>query len=321
MKSDSISKSYSRADIDELIFTQAEESVNLEFKRGDALRKGRDSVEKEKIKSDIAKDVSAFANSDGGVIIYGIEEINHRAAKVFYVNGHEFTKETLEQVINSRIQRRIDGIIIEPIRYDEKVEKTIYVVKIPASKRAPHMTTDKKYYRRYNFQAVEMEEYEVRNLYSRPQNTILQIGEPNVTSSRNISKAEKIVELETKVEFSIKNIGNTIENLYKLEVKIPHMLAVHSNAFRQQPFFNFLVKHELPYSLFILPGTVPIFQNDEVVMGIAELKLTKTILNHIKSSPLLVKLFFSSGTDEIAIDIAENLIVGDRKIAIDDFAD
>ena len=33
----------------------------------------------DKKKAEIAKDVSAFANSDGGIILYGIEEQEHKA--------------------------------------------------------------------------------------------------------------------------------------------------------------------------------------------------------------------------------------------------
>lgn len=172
-------KTYNQKDIDELISSNKEESINLEFKRADSLKMTDSS------KNEIAKDVSAFANSDGGIIIYGIQENDHKASIYSYIDGDHFTKEWLDQVISSRIQRRIDGLIIDPIRIDGKIDQSIYVVKIPRSYNTPHMTSNKKYYKRHNFESIEMEEYEIRDLYSRHSKTKLKICDPtfNLVSS------------------------------------------------------------------------------------------------------------------------------------------
>ena len=55
-------------DINQLISTKTEESIHLDFKQAEALSKN------DKKKSEIAKDISAFANSDGGIVIYGLKE-------------------------------------------------------------------------------------------------------------------------------------------------------------------------------------------------------------------------------------------------------
>jgi hypothetical protein len=144
-----------------IIENEVEESINIDFKAGDALSK-IDAKKKE-----ISKDVSAFANSNGGIIIYGLNEINHKADSFSFIDGNEFTKEWLEQIISSTIQRNIPDLKIFPIRHNGKIEETVYVVQIPESTEAPHICKDKKFYKRYNFESVAMEEYEVRNLYGR----------------------------------------------------------------------------------------------------------------------------------------------------------
>jgi predicted HTH transcriptional regulator len=53
-------------DIQKLIGTQVQESLNLDYKRSSSISN--------KARAEIAKDASAFANSDGGLIIYGVEE-------------------------------------------------------------------------------------------------------------------------------------------------------------------------------------------------------------------------------------------------------
>lgn len=47
------------------------ESIHLEFKRSDALMTDRG-------RSEVSKDISALANSDGGVIVYGVAEDDHK---------------------------------------------------------------------------------------------------------------------------------------------------------------------------------------------------------------------------------------------------
>ena len=86
---------------------------------------------------EIAKDVSAFANSDGGCIIYGIEEDKHLPKKIDSGVDHDkYTREWLENVITSNISPRIDGITISPIPLSP--DNSVYIVDIPKSSRGPH---------------------------------------------------------------------------------------------------------------------------------------------------------------------------------------
>ncbi len=88
--------------IQSYIKNQVEESINLDYKAADALQKTDGK------KREISKDVSAMANSAGGVIIYGVKEFNqsdkrHLPEKIDPVNRTDISKEWLEQVINSNI--------------------------------------------------------------------------------------------------------------------------------------------------------------------------------------------------------------------------
>jgi hypothetical protein len=152
---------FSESDILDIISSRTEESINIEFKSANALSEDKSA------KKEISKDVSAFANSDGGLIIYGIEEKDHVATATSFVDGRKYTKEWLENVVISNIQNRIDGLAIIPVRFGGDIGQSIYVVKIPRSSSSPHINGDKKYYKRFNFQSVPMEEYEVRNSYLR----------------------------------------------------------------------------------------------------------------------------------------------------------
>ena len=149
------------AEVQTLIDTQVQESLHLDYKDSRAL--GRDKA------SEIAKDVSAFANADRGIIIYGATEVDHVPEKIDDgVDHHRLSHEWLEQIIRSNITPRIDGLRIAPIRLSP--DKSIYAVHIPKSYRGPHQEMNsKRYYKRYDFSSVPMDDYEINDLRTRRQ--------------------------------------------------------------------------------------------------------------------------------------------------------
>src|SRR5713226_4181679 len=152
-------------DLLDMVKAGTQESIELDFKESGSLQAT------DKKKDDISKDVSAFANSAGGTIIYGMTEdkVTHVATGLDTgSNPAEITKEWLEQVINSKIHRRIDGVRIRQIELTTTHPgKVAYVVYVPSSTRAPHQASDKRFYKRFNFQSVPMEEYEIRDVSRR----------------------------------------------------------------------------------------------------------------------------------------------------------
>ena len=95
-------------DLQALITNEVQESIHLDYKDSRALNKSK--------RHEIAKDVSAFANSDGGVIIYGITEDQHLPKQLDEGVDHSvFSREWLEEVIGSNVNPTIDDIIIKKL--------------------------------------------------------------------------------------------------------------------------------------------------------------------------------------------------------------
>ena len=135
-------------DLKNLIKNEIEENIHLDYKEARALENTDGK------KNEISKDVSAMANAGGGVIIYGIKEHNtkhtsHLPEEITPIDRIKISKEWLEQVIQSKISPKIEGLIIHPIALDSNSTDVVYVLEIPQSLKA-HQASDKKYYKRNN---------------------------------------------------------------------------------------------------------------------------------------------------------------------------
>lgn len=147
--------------LNQLIANGTEENSELEYKSGAALQRD------EKKMTEATKDVSAFANSNGGVLIYGISEERtkrHLPSHIDPVDRKAITKEWLEQILNARIRPRIHGIKIHVVTIED--DKVVYILEIPKGETA-HQANDKLYYRRHNFSVEPMFDSEIRDVMAR----------------------------------------------------------------------------------------------------------------------------------------------------------
>ena len=149
------------ADLEQLIKNDIQESLTLDYKASASLGRGNDQ------RKELVKDVSAFANSAGGQIVYGIEEVERKPIRIDGgANPTAISREWIEQIIDFNVQPRIEGLVIRPIPLVG--DNLAYVIDIPAATtRAPHQASDKKYYKRQNFQSAPMEDYEIRDTFRR----------------------------------------------------------------------------------------------------------------------------------------------------------
>lgn len=215
--------------INYLIANEVEENIHLDYKAGDALKTN------DKGKNEITKDVASFANSDGGIIIYGLSENEHKPTAISPFDGNAFTKERLDQII-SNIQPHIKGLKIYPIRIEGDISRSIYVVKIPRSSNAPHMATDHKYYKRYNFQSVAMEDYEVRDLFSRADKPELEIDLCYCKCTNEYDVKYEDDSYDYKFHIGITNIGRKLCSNFKIALICKPKRFGHNFAFTAESY-------------------------------------------------------------------------------------
>lgn len=131
-----------------LIDNSERESDNLDYKK--ATQPFGNSE-----KDDIAKDVSSFANSGGGIIIYGVTtDPSDKTRPVAIEAIHPANIESFDRVVNSKIQPPVAGWQKRLIPNDQP---QVMVIFVPQSDDPPHQSlADKKYYRRAGIESIPM---------------------------------------------------------------------------------------------------------------------------------------------------------------------
>jgi hypothetical protein len=294
-------ENYDISFIQSLIDNGIEESINIDFKASGALSK-EDSKKKE-----ISKDVSAFANANGGIIIYGLTEKNHKADSFSFIDGNVFTKEWLEQVISTTIQRGIEGLKIFPIRHNGNINESIYVVQIPESNDAPHISRDKKYYKRYDFQSVLLEECDIRNMYGRKSKSELVIARSLVRLEEKIFDGYKF-----KLIIAIQNIGDIQESLYKVNTYfheyVPDKLLIEWDNREKQKKYNH-IHIDVNRVKISANSTETIFSNELVnVSEFCFVVKDEYIIDSFEKMKIEVRLFYSGGEDKMDVNFDRSIL-------------
>lgn len=96
----------------------------------------------EKKKWEFAKDVAAMANTRGGLIVFGVREVNEEAVELTGVPNDEDNRQRLRALAWQRVRPLVDGLVIEPLS-DEAGEQGLIVVSVPASPDAPHVVGER----------------------------------------------------------------------------------------------------------------------------------------------------------------------------------
>lgn len=217
---------YDQKFLEDLINNRIEEDLNLDYKASGALERS------DKKANEISKDISAMANSDGGKIIYGITENEHLPEKIDPINRDEISKEWLEQIIQGRIRPKVEGVRIYPVEIDSNANKVVFIVDIPQSSTA-HQASDKKYYRRHNFNSIPMYDYEIRDIFNRAKSPKIQLKFEIWYYNYKVGGKEHPLtkiksEEKTVIKFILKpiaeNIGKVLAKYINCYIKIPEVI-------------------------------------------------------------------------------------------------
>lgn len=272
------SRSWVESDLQSLVDNKITESLSLEYKSSEAL-----SFSEEKHKKEFIKDVSAFANSEGGALVYGIVEEDHFPKQLDDgVDPKVITKERIEQIIHSGIRPKIAQLHINQIKLNNS-ENVWYVITVPQSDTA-HQVTDHRYYKRYNFLSTPMEDYEIRDVMNR-------VKYPKIEPVFNCirSKDSTSEEHQYSLAVTLRNEGSIRAHQIKFEVLFPAKLMMQNTMIFT--VHDLERSREIPFDMKVLTlfrDQAPIFPKDEVKYTVLSFRVDEKLHNFITtSSPLL----------------------------------
>ena len=278
-------------DINLLIKNAVEESTGIEYKRSFA-------DDKQKRREDIAKDVSAMANANGGIIIYGLKEKEtskgHSVPEdISPVSTESMSKDQLAQIISSNISPRIKDIEITHIPYNQ--EGGLFVVEVPKSQTAHQNLTNHLYHVRRNATIEIMEDFEIRDIMNRQANPPLSIEGCGLYKMKS-------TDTKTEYEFMAKitNDGYSVCQTYKLNVYLNKVATYCDIKFPSRDGFSYTALDEERLKI-SCNGMEPIFPNETLEMG-----HFKLIIPHNKEKDYLSGLiidmiiFYPGGTTDVA---------------------
>lgn len=171
--------------IQQLVYDESPESMTLEYKSEQSFSN--------KFRLEIAKDISSFANTKGGVIIYGIPErrvSDGTEEKAVPCSEYGIApvpnfESRLEDILTETTSPHLPDLLIKKVAISKRPGHVVYVVWHPESWLGPHMVQglkEQRYYKRGLRRTVKMTEPEVRDAYIRTRRNV-EIAEQFLDSS------------------------------------------------------------------------------------------------------------------------------------------
>ena len=209
---------WTESELQSLIDNRVPEAVGLEYKCSDSLGKTEGK------RKEIGKDISAMANSDGGVVIYGIKTHSEEEEKHIPqdfdedISASHVSIEWLEQVASSHIQPSIAGLRFHRIELKAKASgRSVYVVYVPKGTWA-HQAADKRYHGRIERTTTALEDYQIRDINNRLKYPLLMPHFTLTTTNKKDSATQY------NFEVYLENTGAVRARDWQLELDIPRQI-------------------------------------------------------------------------------------------------
>ena len=235
----------------------------------------------------LCKTIAAMANAIGGEIFIGLE-----IEKSKFISWEEKpdgfpTKSIFINLIQEQIQPSIPSIKIE------EWESGFYI-SVPNSPQKPHISANYKYYKRVLSKNQVLEEFEIRQLYQNTAKSNLKIVNISRLQGIPLMNSGQFEEMKFYPQIHIQNIGQRIEQHYKLEISLPSTLVDENFTV----LHKYLKGYDLNQNIYSIPATEPLFQMESKTLIELVLKVNASNYSTFLNSSIFLKLYFTEGIHE-----------------------
>ena len=194
---------------DDVLSLPREENDTFERKGAQSLDLTIPQVKEGSVVDELAKQLSAFANTGGGRIIYGISDAGmvDNGGVARSVKGKQSTKAWLENVIPNLTDFEIVGVNVYEIPPKATgsalaADKALYVVDVPDSERAPHQSKrDLKYYVRLGGTSQPASHRLIEDIRNRSRHPSLEVHDLQITNA--VASASRVAGLKSEFELTL----------------------------------------------------------------------------------------------------------------------
>lgn len=296
------------SDIEQLITTRAKRTATIEFLPDTAIL----NFSAEKLSSLI----SGIANTQGGIIFFGINTFRGRVKDFTPVTLSGIDFQLLNFSLTACIFPEIEALEWLIYNSDESNREAIIGLYIPASRTAPHMASDYRYYHRINYKTELMSEFDIRRMYNLASKSDIELLGMINTNGIPMLQNGKFTSMAFYPKILIRNAGNAVERFLKAEIFIPSDL--HDPNF--SPLQNHFTRLEGPYSVFAIPNRTPLFQNEILTLVEAKLHLNFENINTFMHEQLLLHIYSSNGSKEYRYPLSQTFTYENQSLRLENFA-
>jgi hypothetical protein len=157
--------------IEQLVADRQQENVALEFKTKSDASDGEPNRDDRR---NLGIVLSAFSNSMGGVLVWGIRAAKDAdgvdcATELRPITGIERFKADVTRLVSQAIMPRHDGIVVEAIPSAKSPKSGYLVIYVERSDRRPHRCEigDRQYFKRSGDSSIAMEHYDIEDSFKR----------------------------------------------------------------------------------------------------------------------------------------------------------
>lgn len=267
-------------------------------------------------KKNLAKALAAFANSDGGIVVWGVnarkdaDKVDRAQSIVPIPNVARFVSR-LNELTATSVTPLVDGVRHCAVVTDGDAGCAISL--IPSSDAGPHMAkaSEDRYYKRSGDSFRRMEHFDVADMFGRRRRPVLSFA-TSIVGGSSISGGGP-TRYNGQVIFGVRNTGRTLAKSIYLAVHLPpsgrvDIFGIDGNRNEGLP----RIKHAGPVETVKYGGSASIVVHPEMTLDVGAIEVSASVDRHRLSLPRPITIRYEFAAEDVPLEKGAVTIESDQ---------